>query len=194
MALRLKDFLVISALVAASGCAGRPAHEFLDTHPEFSPIVPRTGQVEYQVTWYRSWQPLIHLRVRIETPELTDDPRAYVSYAVSTDGVDSLRTETRSVPDVAHLQAVLEETGFWEPGLECYEQAYREGRDYVSESGACTWVIVTDGASISIAASEQSRSKAISVQCSSLASCEPYDRFAKAILRSLDLEDVANLE
>jgi hypothetical protein len=173
------------------GCSGRPAHEFLDTHPEFSPIVPRTGQVEYQVTWYRSWQPLIHLRVRIETPDLTDRPQAYVSYAVSNDGVNSLKTETKSTSEVANFPDILQETGFWEPGLECYEQAYREGRDYVPEADRCEWILVMDGASMSIAASEQNRSKAINIQCSSSASCEPYDGFAKAILRSVGLENVA---
>ena len=192
--MRLKQFLVATGLVVLVGCSTRPAHEFLDTHPEFSPIVPRSGQVEYQLTWYRSWQPLIHLRVRIETSEQTDEPRAYVSFAVSDDGVDPLKTVVKSTSEVAGLQAILEETGFWGGGLECFEQAYREGRDYIPENGGCEWVLVMDGASMSIAASEQTRSKGISVRCSSLASCEPYDDFARAILRFVGSEHLVNLE
>ena len=174
--------------VVLSGCGLAPDHEYLDTHPEFSPLVPALGKTEYQVVWYRSWQPLIHLRVQVEGKELTENPGMTISYAVSAERIQPLRTVRKPVEKLEGLAEALRDTGFWSDDQPCMELSYREGRTYLPGDGGCEWVTVMDGASMSIAASEPTRSKAISVMCGSIGSCEPYDKFALAILELLGLD------
>ena len=189
--------LVVLGALLVSACSRLPTFTYLETHPDFPPIVPREGATEYQIVWSRSWRPIIYLRAySLEYLYEEDDVRKYyVEWAISDHFVDALNRVEISEKDWAKIVASFDKSKFWRYKSSCDELNYQTRDQHACENaklGENEVIVTADGATISIAASEENRSKGILVACPNLQLCEPFGELAIAILSVIGRESEAH--
>lgn len=179
--------LVVFALL--TGCSSQSVVGYLDDHPEFSPVVSRRGKAEYQVIWSRSWNPIIYLKAHIEQDAFNKRRKAYISYSIEN-SVKSLKKVEISIADWNSIVAAVNESVIWEYDSDCDEKAYRDRTLYYRENNQCEEMLLTDGATITIAVTEESRSKAVKRACTDLGPCKPFGNIPLAMLKAIGKESL----
>ena len=174
-------------LALASGCsADRGLH--LTIHPAFPPIVPIQDREEIQVTWVRSWRPTIYLRAEFDSDDFDRDKRVRLSYSISNEFISKPRTISITEHEWHQITESLNSLGFWDSGWECEEIAYREQSLYIGEMNECEEIVMTDGATMSIAATNGRTSKGVRAICPDLGMCEPLGNVPKTMLEIAGLD------
>jgi hypothetical protein len=182
---------VIVALAALSGCTATPSSLFLQSHPDFSPLVPAEGRTEYQVSWYRSWKPTIQLVASRTRDNYGEFDRAFVAFTLSESSVGSLQRREISLSAWRRIEEAVAVANFWTYDSACDELAYKTRSLYATADGGCEEYLMTDGSRISIAGSDGSRARGVTRSCPDLELCEPLGRIPRAILLAIDREDWA---
>lgn len=179
--------LACTALIVLSSCStDRGLH--LTIHPKFSPITPIQDRQEIQVTWVRSWQPTIYLRVEYDSDDFDREKQIRLSYSISSGSVSKPKTISITELQWYRISESLTNLGFWSGGWECAERAYRERSLYINEMNRCEEIALLDGATISIAATNGIESKGIRTVCNDFETCSPLGALPMTIL------DIAGLE
>lgn len=175
-----------------ASCASVDVVGYLDDHPEFTPLLPRKGKTEYQVVWSSSWKPIVYLKAHLEQDEFAEYQRAFVSYSISKDTVSPLKQVEISMEEWVSIVEAVDRSPIWEYDSKCDELAYKERGIYFPEGDGCAEIIMTDGATITISVSEQSRKIGLSRVCNDLGPCKPFGDIPLAILKTIGKENVAN--
>ncbi len=160
---RVLIVLLLALMLVPVSCARRSMP--IATHPEFAPLVPRSYQKEIQITWSRSWQPMIYLRATLHIDKYDKESSAQLWYSISDRSLKPLKRLEIKVADWQAIEEALEESGFWGDDLSCLEKAYREESYSGTGVEPCSELGLTDAASISVAASDGSRARGVQVIC-----------------------------
>ena len=186
-----KNLLAFMFILSLSACNTVGIIGYLDDHPDFSPIVSREGKTEIQVSWYRSWKPMIYLKAHIEQDEYEEIKRAYVSYSITKSKITSLKKQEISIEAWESIIQAYNDSKIWSYESKCDELSYKNRSLYFENNGSCEEVIMMDGAKISIAISEPNRNIGILRVCNDLKLCEPLGSIPFVMLKAIGKEKTA---
>jgi len=157
-------------LIVLAGCASTSSYLDVTTHPEFSPLVPMKGKSEYQIVWYRSYDPVVYLKAYRYTDGVGEFVDAYIEYATAENLVPKLKRKKISKDDWVELEQTVEESGFWTDSSPCLEESYKRGSLFWEGDSGCQ-EIEWNGPEISIAASTMREAKGIHQSCTTDEHC-----------------------
>jgi hypothetical protein len=104
-----------------------------------------------------------------------------VFYSISNNTVQPLVSRRISLRAWDFIELAVMSSGFWSNAHRCEEIAYREQSLYFPDNGACTEILMTDGASLSMAGANPTDSKGILTVCFD-AVCSEYEQVAVTML------------
>jgi hypothetical protein len=185
--------MLIFLILALIGCSNTGVVGYIDDHPNFSPIVKRNNKFEYQIIWRRSWKPTIYLKAYIEQDIWGKQVQSYISYSSSETSVANLTSYKISTDEWQSIVKAVDESTIWTYDSKCDQLAYKERSIYFNDdTGGCEEILMMDGASISVAISEPERDIGVYSVCNDLGPCEPFGFLARAILKTIGKENLAN--
>lgn len=183
-----KSIAIVWLLLGVGGCQSTSTVGYLDDHPDFSPIVSRKGKTEYQVIWARSWKPVIYIKAYLESDEFEENKKAFVAYSFSEHHVKRLKNVEISLEKWNQIVGAIEKSSFWSYENRCGEQSYQKRIILLENGDGCEEIITLDGSLLTIAASENGRSKGVSFPLPGDNLSNQFIEIPKVLLRSIGKE------
>lgn len=179
-----KKLYLLLIICTVSGCVRFEEIHYVYDHPDFSPLLTKSGVYEYQFVLFQSSpEKLLHIKTYLTQDEYLEDKKAYIAYSDSNFHIKKLKVVEISLDDWHKIFEKINASSLWTMDDKCMQQGYRQRKLTLEYKGECAAdIAITGGTTFSFAGSEPDRSQGILLYCGGDNTCGGLSQIPELLL------------